>query len=127
MIVLDTSVLVDALTGPCRSASGLRGAIESGERFVLPSLVLYEWLRGPRRREELEAQEALLPRESAASFGPEEAAVAAKLYVSLPRTRGREIDLAIAAVSLTHNAALWTLNRTDFDDIPGLELFEPRS
>ena len=45
MIVLDTSVLVDALSGPGRSAPALRRAIEQGERIVLPSLVLYEWLR----------------------------------------------------------------------------------
>ena len=50
MIVLDTSVLVDALTGPRRSAPALRRAIESGERLLLSSLVLYEWLRGPRLR-----------------------------------------------------------------------------
>ena len=48
MIHLDTSVLVDALTGPKRSAPRLRGAIESGERVLLTALVLYEWLRGHR-------------------------------------------------------------------------------
>lgn len=125
MIVLDTSVLVDALTGPRRSAAALRRAIEASERLLLPSLVLYEWLRGPRHREELEAQEALLPREEAAVFGPEEAAEAARLYEALPRSRGREIDLAIAAVTLTHGGALWTLNPADFRDVPGLELYEP--
>ena len=80
MILLDTSVLIDALTGPKRSAPALRAAIESGERFVLPSLVLYEWLRGPRRHEELAAQEALLPREQAMPFGTEEAALADRAF-----------------------------------------------
>lgn len=127
MILLDTSVLVDALTGPRRSATALRGAIEAGERFLLPSLVLYEWLRGPRGREELAAQEALLPREQAIPFGPEEAALAARLYSEIPRPRGREIDLAIAASALTHDAHLWTLNRADFHDIPHLVLYEPSS
>ncbi len=125
MIVLDTSVLVDALTGPRRSAPDLRRAIEAGERFLLPSLVLYEWLQGPRRSEELAAQEALLPREQAIPFGPEEAAVAARLYEGLPRARGREIDVAIAASALTHEADLWTLNGADFHDIPRLVLYEP--
>ncbi len=123
--MLDTSVLVDALTGPRRSAPELRAAIEAGERFLLPALVLFEWLRGPRRREELAAQEALLPREQAIAFGPEEAAVAARLYESVSRPRGREIDLAIAASTLTHDARLWTLNVADFHDIPSLVLYDP--
>ena len=57
-------------------------------------------------------------------FGPAEAARAAHLYVSLPRGRGREIDLAIAACALTLGARLWTLNPRDFRDLPGLELYE---
>lgn len=125
MIVLDTSVLIDALTGPKRSAPALRRAIESGERLLVPTLVLYEWLRGPRLRQELAAQEALLPRESAATFGHEEAAVAATLYGKVTRPRGREIDLAIAASARTQNARLWTLNVADFADIPDLEVSLP--
>jgi predicted nucleic acid-binding protein len=127
VIVLDTSILVDALSGPRRSAAQLRQAIAAGERLALPALVLYEWLRGPRRPAELAAQEALLPRDLALAFGSEEAAEAARLYESLPRPRGREIDLAIAASALTHEALLWTLNEADFRDIPRLLLYHPTS
>ena len=123
MIHLDTSVLVDALPGPRRSAGRLRAALEQGERILVSSLVLYEWLRGPRRQEELAAQEGLLPVASAVAFGPEEAIVAARLYRSLPRPRGREIDLAIAASALVQGAAFWTLNPRDFRDIPRLRLY----
>ena len=123
MIVLDTSVLVDALSGPRRSAPALRRAIEQGERILLPSLVLSEWLRGPRQSEELAAQEALFQASTALPFGPAEAARAAQLYISLPRGRGREIDLAIAACALTLGAPLWTLNPRDFRDLTGLELY----
>ena len=123
MIHLDTSALVDALTGPRRSAVKLRAAIESGERILFSSIVLYEWLRGPRVPEELEAQEALFPRETAVPFGPEEAVVAARLYRSVGRPRGREIDLAIASCAISHDAALWTLNEEDFEGIPDLTLF----
>jgi len=123
VIVLDTSVLVDALSGPRRSAPALRRAIEQGQRILLPTLVLYEWLRGPRLKEELAAQEALFPAAVAFPFGPAEAARAAQLYVSRPRGRGREIDLAIAACALTSGASLWTLNPRDFRDLPGLELY----
>lgn len=127
MIVLDTSLLVDALTGPRRSAPALRRAIETGERLLLPTLVLYEWLRGPRQGAELEAQEALLPRERAVPFGVEEAALAVRLYGETPRPRGREIDLAIAAIAIARRARLWTLDARDFRDVPGLELYEPAS
>ena len=67
-------------------------------------------------------QEALFPREAAVPFGPREAALSAKLYQSLRRPRGREMDIAIAACAITHQAELWTLNQTDFKDIPGLRI-----
>lgn len=123
MIVLDTSVLIDSLTGPKRSAPALRRAIERGERLLLPALVLYEWSRGPRLPEELAAQEALFPNESAVPFGSQEAAVSAKLYRTLRRPRGREIDLALAACAIIRQAELWTLNGADFADIPALRLW----
>ena len=122
MIHLDTSVLVDALTGPRRSAPKLRQAVEQGERIQLCAIVLYEWLRGPRTVDELTDQELLFPRDKAVAFGPREAARAAGLYNKIARARGREIDLAIAACAIAHGASLWTLNRSDFSDIPGLTL-----
>jgi predicted nucleic acid-binding protein len=125
VILLDTSVLVNALTGPKRSAAALRKAIEGGERILLSSLVVYEWLRGPRLDEELAAQQALFPRESMVSFGPDEAALAAQLYRRVARPRGREIDLAIAACALVWEAELWTLNAADFRDISGLRVSRP--
>lgn len=125
MIHLDTSVLVDALTGPRASGPALRRVIERGERIGISALVLYEWLRGPRTDAELRAQEALLPSRHAAAFGPEEVAIAGRLYHSLRRPRHRAIDLAVAASALTHQAALWTLNPQDFRDVPDLTLFSP--
>lgn len=122
MIALDTSVLVETLGAGGARAGELRAVFEGGERVVLPTLVLYEWLRGPRIPEELAAQEALLPADEAIPFGASEAALAARLYRALPRARGREVDLAIAACALSWNATLWTLNRGDFDDVPGLRL-----
>jgi predicted nucleic acid-binding protein len=125
MILLDTSVLVDALTGPRRSAPALRRAIEQGERIVLSTLVLYEWLRGPRLPEELVAQEALFPRASAIAFGVDEANTAARFYQELRKTRGREVDLAIAATALCWDAKLWTLNVEDFEDVRELVVEHP--
>jgi len=119
---LDTSALIDALTGPRRSLDALIALTTDGHRVALSSIVLYEWLRGPRLRAELVAQEELFPRHTALPFGPPHAALAATLYESVRRPRGREIDLAIASVALTDGAALWTLNRQDFSDNPDLRL-----
>lgn len=124
MIHLDTSVLVDALTGPRRSAPALRAVLDRGERISIATLVLYEWLRGPRRESELAHQEALLPAAEAVPFGPREAVMAAELYRAVPRARQRERDLGVAACALAAGAALWTLNAKDFVDIPGLALFQ---
>ena len=56
-IHLDTSVLVDALTGPRRSLDRLVALVEQGHRIALSTLVLYEWLRRPRTTVELRVQE----------------------------------------------------------------------
>jgi predicted nucleic acid-binding protein len=122
MIHLDTCVLVDALTGPRRSAPELRALIEEGERISLSALVLYEWLRGPRHAEELRVQETLFPGIQAAPFGRAEAALASELYRLARRPRGRELDIAIAASAIVHDAVFWTLNPRDFADIPRLRL-----
>jgi predicted nucleic acid-binding protein len=124
LIHLDTSALVDALTGPRRSASLLRAILARGERIAISTLVLYEWLRGPRRASEIAHQEALLPAEHAVAFGAREAALAADLYRAVPRARQREFDLGVAACAVANGAGLWTLNPRDYRDIPGLTLVE---
>lgn len=125
MIHLDTSVVIDALTGPRRSAAALRSAIERSERIALSSLVLYEWRRGPRLGAELRAQEALFPAESVVTFGAHEARLAAEIYLRVRRPRGREIDIAIAACAIASGAKLWSLNPADFADLPDLALYDP--
>lgn len=125
MIHLDTSVLIDSLTGPKRSAAKLRAVLAGAEPISIDSIVLFEWLRGPRLTEEIRAQEVLFPSEDAAVFGFLEARVASRLYATVKRPRGREADLAISACALTHDAGLWTLNEADFKDIPGLKLWRP--
>jgi predicted nucleic acid-binding protein len=122
MIVhLDTSVLISAIGGPTGRA--LRQVIADRHRLQLSAVVLYEWLRGPRTEAELEFQDAMFPSEAAIAFGAAEAHRAALLYSTVSRARGREIDLAIAACAIVHGAALWTMNRRDFADVPGLHLF----
>lgn len=125
MIFLDTSALIDSLTGSKRSEPILYRLVQQ-EQLALPSLVIYEWLRGPRTRHEIADQEVLFPADAAIPFLPEDAALSAGIYRSVRRARSREIDIAIAACAIRHKAELWTLNPSDFADIPGLRLLKPR-
>lgn len=104
----------------------LRQIIGDGLRIGVSTLVLYEWQRGPRTREELALARALLPPDAVSAFGEAEARVAAEYYRKVARARGREIDLAIAACAVTQEAELWTLNPDDFAGLPGLRLYPGR-
>ena len=123
MIVhLDTSALVGALAGSRPEFGRLAGLLTDGHRLTVSTVVLYEWLRGPRTAAELDVQHGLMPADVVCAFGADEAALAARLYQSLRRPRSRDLDLAIAACAMVQQATLWTSNRADFDDIPGLRL-----
>ena len=125
-IHLDTSVLVDALTGPRRSFRALERTVAAGHVIGMSALVLYEWRRGPRTAGEIDAQESLWPAVEARAFGSAEAERAAEMYRLAKRPRGRDMDIAIAACAVQHRARLWTLNPNDFRDLPSVELYEPR-
>jgi predicted nucleic acid-binding protein len=60
--------------------------------------------------------------DNAIPFGSAEARVAARIYGTLRKPRGREIDIAIAATAVVRDAELWTLNEDDFRDIAELRL-----
>src|SRR5689334_12458086 len=122
MIHLDTSVLIHAFGGQKISAARLRELLSAGERISFSTPVLFEWRRGPRLPEQIEAQEALFPSSEAIPFGPQEAGLAADIYKKIKRPRGRETDIAIAACAIVHKAQFWTMNLADFKDIPGLTL-----
>jgi predicted nucleic acid-binding protein len=82
---LDTSVLIDALTGPRRSLNRLEQTVAAGHVIGMSTLVLYEWRRGRRTDDELTWQEALMPSAHARVFGEVEAVAAAEMYRSLER------------------------------------------
>lgn len=123
MIVhLDTSALIDAVAGERRAYGRLAELIQGDHRLAISTIALYEWLRGPRTVRELQSQADFLPPDAIVPFGASAAARAASLYQSIRRPRGRDLDLAIAACAIDHDGVLWTTNRKDFDDIPGLRL-----
>src|SRR4051812_45064322 len=106
MIHLDTSVLIDALSGRKLLASRLGQLLDNGERMFLSTIVLFEWRRGPRIPAQIDAQEALFPSSECIPLGSAEALLSADLYRIVKRPRGREIDIAIAACAIVHEAQL---------------------
>jgi predicted nucleic acid-binding protein len=123
LVHLDTSLLVHAFAGERRSLAALRAATVKGEVITFSTIVLYEWLRGPRTDDERQSVEAFFTLDLLPVFGRQEAERAASLYRQVKRARQRQADLAVAACALEHGAALWTLNRADFTDVPELTLY----
>ena len=123
LIHLDTSVLVDSFTGDRRSLDTVRRATDRGDSITFSTIVLYEWLRGPRIGAETSAVESFFAGDLPVAFGTREAERAAALYRTVRGARQRQADLAIAACAIQHAASLWTLNPGDFDDVPGLALY----
>lgn len=121
---VDTSVLIATLTGSAPAPDPIEQQLRAGHRLSVSTLVLFEWLRGPRTDSERALRVILFPDSDLAVFGPHEAMRAAGLYRGLTQARQREIDIAIAACAIEHDAALWTLNPEDFRDIPGLTLYD---
>jgi predicted nucleic acid-binding protein len=80
IVHLDTSALVDALTGPRRSLEALAALVEDGHRLGLSTIVLDEWLRGPRSSAELVVQDELIGEAATVPFGVAEARLSAQLY-----------------------------------------------
>ena len=125
-IHLDTSVLIDVLTGTRPLLAAYESATAGGHRIGISTIALYEWLRGPRNELEIRLQRDLCPEDRIVPFGSVEAALAASLYRKIKSGRGREADIAIAACAIEHGATIWTVNTGHFQDIPGLRLYQPK-
>lgn len=122
MIMLDTSVLLAALTGPRPLLAEMRQRLAAGQNMAISSLVLFDWRLGPRTPEELASQEELFPSGGALPFGAAEAALAASLFRRSPPGQAGAMTVAIAACALRQEAALWTLDKEAYAGLPGLLL-----
>ena len=123
LIHLDTSMLVPAFSGARQSMPAILKATADGEVITFSTLVLYEWLRGPRQSRELEAVERFFAGAFLPAFGEREARTAATLYRSVTGARRRQADIAVTACAIEDGASLWTLHPKDFRDIPGLNVY----
>lgn len=123
LIHLDTSVMIDAFTGPRRLLPAVESATMDGHVLAYSVIVEYEWLRGPRSHEDQDAVRRFFGPDTVVAFGEHEAAMAASLFRAVKRARQRQADLAIAACAIERGARLWTLNPADFADVPELVLY----
>jgi predicted nucleic acid-binding protein len=87
LIHLDTSVLVDAFTGPRRALPHIAAATSAGHVIAFCALVQYEWLRGPRTPAEDGAVRRFFGDDTIVAFGSREAEIAAALYRRVKRAR----------------------------------------
>ena len=84
LVHLDTSVLIDAFTAPRRALPAAERTLADGHVMTFSTMVLYEWLRGPRTDEERTIVNLQFDAARIVGFGTEEARLAASLFRSLP-------------------------------------------
>jgi predicted nucleic acid-binding protein len=127
MVILDTNILIDHLRRPKSAVSWLRGLVqEFGEiNLEISTITIQELFIGHStlNTEALSILEQTLSQLQIADYDAQVAQKAGELM----RDSNRELnfaDAAIAATALHRRAQLATLNRKDFEEIPGLELVQ---
>lgn len=127
MVILDTNLIIDHLRhSPLRASWFERLVAEFGENNLEISTITIQELFVGQSTIEAAALNILEQTLSKLKISNYEAAVAQKAG-ELMRDSQRELsfaDAAIAATALHRQTRLATLNRKDFEDIPGLELVE---
>ena len=128
MFCLDTNIVIRVMNGraPIQQAR-LEAEILAGTRLVLPALVFHELRYGAsksqapqRNRARIEDFRAGVP--EIITFDEEDAAEAGDIRAHL-ESLGKPIgayDILIAAQARRRDAVLVTLNRREFERVPGL-------
>ena len=128
MICLDANIVIWIVSG--RSSSlrhRLEEQVRAGSPVALPVIALYEMRYGFAKSDRRTYSEGLLQKFlglgiAVLPFGSEDAAHAGDIRAEL-ESRGTPIgpyDVLIAAQARRHGAPLVTLNRREFDRVPGL-------
>lgn len=117
MINLDTSFLIRALIRGSPESERLRGWLGERRPVEMSTFAWGEFLCGPLgtplAADDL-ARARRIPR-ALVSFGPDEAAEAARLFNHAGRRRGSFADCVIAATAIVAGAALATSDPVDFE------------
>lgn len=121
-IHLDTDFLVYALSiaGPER-----RKLIEisnSGQSIEMSAIAWYEFMRGPRTRQQMGRARAFFQQDGIIPFSESIAAEAAEVFRRLGSPRRRAADVVIGVTAIARGATLITRNGRDFAGISGLDV-----
>jgi len=87
MIFLDTNFLIHGLVTGTAEAAKITGWLDENELIAMASVAWYEFLCGPVSNEEIELATAVLTN-GVIPFTEAEAAVSAKLFNAVNRSRG---------------------------------------
>lgn len=128
MICLDTNVIIGAINGRTPVIRvRLAEQMALGADVVVPVVAVYEMRYGCAKSDRREQSERLLDMFLAAgirvlAFEPEDARHAGDIraFLEASGTPIGPYDVLIAAQARRHGAALVTINRREFDRVPGL-------
>ncbi len=119
-IHLDTSFLIVALTSR-KELQQLQTLADSARPIQMSAVAWYEFARGPRTASQLAVARSFLLSDGVIAFDEDLAEAASTIFRSIGSPRRRGADIAIGVTAVSRGAALATLNRDDFRDIPGIE------
>jgi len=119
---LDTDFLIKAAASPGIERQQLVQLLESETPVGVSAVAWYEFTRGPRTPEQLAVAAFLIEEDDIVAFDAAAALEAADTFRRLGSPRRRANDIAIGTLAARASAVLWTLNSSDFDGIPKLEI-----
>ncbi len=126
MICLDANFLIGGVIEARPESRHLLAWAAAGETFCTAAPAWYEFLCGPVSPAQVETMLAVLGG-GVVPFSAAQAQIAARLFNAAERPRRLRVDAMIAATAISQNAALATLNHSDFRlfTAQGLELATP--
>ncbi|HKY34567.1 MAG TPA: type II toxin-antitoxin system VapC family toxin [Polyangiaceae bacterium] len=119
---LDTDFLVYALSSRGVEWRRLAAIVDSDAMLEISALSWYEFCRGPRTPEQIAVARGLFGDQGIIALTEAIAERAGEEFRRLGSPRRRAADVVIGITAVSYGARLVTRNRTDFEDIHGLEL-----
>jgi len=125
-VLADTSLLLDFFRKSNKSNSKLISLLDDGYSFCISTITEFEIYTGVKKKEEIDYWKKLLENIEVFSFDSNAAMEAVKIDKSL-KLKSKQIakpDLFIAAVAMSNNLPVATLNKKHFDRIDDLLLID---